>query len=118
MWQRGHFALRRAMRLSQQTRCFCDAPRFLGTCKWFNNVKGWGFITRDDNGLDVFTHWSFLKMEGDAFRKLIPGQNVEFGLETDERGKLKAVDVTAPGGEPLQDFGIDTRGQNELKDDW
>jgi CspA family cold shock protein len=65
------------------------SERYQGTVKWFNAVKGYGFIGREE-GEDVFVHFSALKMDG--YRKLEEGQQVEFSIETNERG-LQAVDV-------------------------
>ncbi|AMB42397.1 cold-shock protein [Arthrobacter sp. TES] len=50
----------------------------LGTVKWFNAEKGYGFITVDDSGDDVFVHWSAIQMDG--YRALEEGQRVEFEL--------------------------------------
>ncbi len=50
----------------------------LGTVKWFNAEKGYGFITVDESGDDVFVHWSAIQMDG--FRALEEGQRVEFEL--------------------------------------
>ena len=61
-----------------------------GTVKWFNNQKGYGFIT-DEEGKDVFVHFSGLNMEG--FKTLNEGQKVEFNLTDGEKG-LQATDVT------------------------
>ncbi len=63
--------------------------RHQGTVNWFSAVKGSGFIGRED-GEDVFVHFSALNL--DVYRKLIEGQQVEFNLETSDRG-LHAVDV-------------------------
>lgn len=60
-----------------------------GTVKWFNNGKGYGFITRD-SGDDVFVH--FTGVEGEGFRTLREGQRVEFSVEQDPKG-LRAVRV-------------------------
>lgn len=60
-----------------------------GTVKWFNNEKGFGFITGEDNK-DVFVHQSNIQCEG--FRSLDEGQDVSFDLEEDQRGS-KAVNV-------------------------
>ena len=56
----------------------------LGTVKWFNAEKGYGFITVDDSGDDVFVHWSAIQMEG--FRALEEGQRVEFELGEGQKG--------------------------------
>lgn len=55
----------------------------LGTVKWFNNAKGWGFILRQD-GTDVFVHYS--QLSGDGYRTLKPGQVVKYRLRTGPRG--------------------------------
>ena len=50
-----------------------------GIVKWFNNAKGYGFVTPDDGEQDVFVHFSALEMEG--YRTLKEGQRVEFEVE-------------------------------------
>ncbi|MCB9593182.1 MAG: cold-shock protein [Sandaracinaceae bacterium] len=57
----------------------------VGTVKWFNNAKGWGFI-RQDEGPDVFVHYS--QISGDGFRTLREGQNVSFDLRDGPKGPL------------------------------
>ena len=64
--------------------------RETGTVKWFNNGKGYGFISRDQ-GEDVFVHYS--AVEGGGFRSLSEGQRVEFAVEQGTKG-LQAVNVT------------------------
>ena len=64
--------------------------RETGTVKWFNNGKGYGFISRDQ-GEDVFVHYS--AVEGDGFRSLSEGQRVEFTVEQGDKGP-QAVNVT------------------------
>ena len=54
-----------------------------GTVKWFNNEKGYGFI-QDENGKDIFVHYTGLDMEG--FRSLDEGNKVEFDLVEGEKG--------------------------------
>ncbi|MGW9412907.1 cold-shock protein [Arthrobacter cupressi] len=56
----------------------------LGTVKWFNAEKGYGFITVDDTGDDVFVHWSAIQMDG--LRALEEGQRVEFELGEGQKG--------------------------------
>ncbi|MCX4270084.1 MAG: cold-shock protein [Lachnospiraceae bacterium] len=63
-----------------------------GTVKWFNSEKGYGFIT-DDNGGDVFVHFSAIQKEG--FKTLEEGQKVTFDTEADPKDskKVRAVNV-------------------------
>jgi CspA family cold shock protein len=67
------------------------AERETGVVKWFNDGKGYGFITRDA-GDDVFVHYS--EIEGSGFRSLQEGQRVEFEVEQGQKG-LQAVRVRA-----------------------
>ena len=63
-----------------------------GTVKWFNAEKGYGFLSNDAGGEDVFVHFSAIQTDG--YRTLEEGQKVEFEEEMDERkGKLRAVNV-------------------------
>jgi CspA family cold shock protein len=66
------------------------SERYVGTVKWFNATKGYGFIGRD-GGEDVFVHFSAITMEG--YRKLVEGQKVEFEIEQGPKG-LQAANVT------------------------
>ena len=71
-----------------------DDARAVGTCKWFNVVKGFGFIEVDGDSPDVFVHQSDIYAPG--FRSLAEGEPVEFKLAVDPNtGKSKAVEVTA-----------------------
>lgn len=64
-----------------------------GTVKWFNEDKGFGFISNDNGGDDVFVHFSAITSQG--YKSLTEGQKVTFDTETDPRnGKLKASNVT------------------------
>lgn len=65
------------------------SERVLGTVKWFNSDKGYGFIERED-GDDVFVHYSAIQSEG--FRNLEEGQRVEFTVEQGPKG-LQAAGV-------------------------
>lgn len=64
-----------------------------GTVKWFNAGKGYGFISNEEGGEDVFVHFSAIQVEG--YKTLKDGQKVSFEVETDEKnGKLRASNVT------------------------
>ncbi len=65
------------------------ADRVVGTVKWFNNDKGYGFLSQE-NGADVFVHHSVIQCEG--FRTLTEGQKVEFSIEKGPKG-LQAANV-------------------------
>lgn len=62
-----------------------------GTVKWFNETKGFGFISVDGGGKDVFVHYSAIK--GSGFRSLAEGQKVTFEVKQTPKGP-SAVDVT------------------------
>ena len=64
-----------------------------GTVKWFNETKGFGFITRDDGNDDVFVHFSAI--QGDGFKTLAEGQHVTFDVEQDPKDarKFRAINV-------------------------
>lgn len=66
------------------------AERGTGKVKWFNNTKGYGFITRDQ-GDDIFVHYSSIR--GDGYRSLEEGQKVEFTVTDGKKGQ-QAQDVT------------------------
>lgn len=70
------------------------ADRAIGTVKWFNNARGYGFITRGEgdteSGGDIFVHYRNIRGEG--YRSLSEGQKVEFELQEGEKG-LQAEDV-------------------------
>ena len=67
------------------------SDRQLGTVKWFNDAKGFGFISRE-NGADLFVH--FRAIGGSGFRTLQEGQRVSFELEKDKRsGKMAATQL-------------------------
>ena len=62
-----------------------------GTVKWFNEKKGYGFITPDDGSEDCFVHFSAI--EGSGFKALAEGDTVEFEIGKDDKGRAKAVKV-------------------------
>jgi CspA family cold shock protein len=61
-----------------------------GTVKWFNGEKGYGFITQDAGGPDVFVHYSAIV--GDGYRSLDEGQKVDYETSQGQKG-LQAVNV-------------------------
>jgi CspA family cold shock protein len=63
-----------------------------GTVKWFNDVKGYGFIAPDEAGKDVFVHYSGIA--GDGFKKLSEGERVEFEVREGTKGP-EAINVVA-----------------------
>ena len=63
-----------------------------GVCKWFNNQKGFGFITPDNGGADVFVHHTSIKMDG--YKTLAEKQVVEYDLEQTDKGP-RATNVRA-----------------------
>lgn len=82
-----------------------------GTVKWFNDKKGFGFLTVDD-GKDVFVHQSSIQSEG--FRTLFEGQKVEFDIESGDKGD-KAVNVKILGDQPAPNKGNTTNALDSDK---
>lgn len=65
-----------------------------GTVKWFNDAKGFGFITPDGGGEDLFAHFSTINMDG--FKSLKEGQKVQFEVAQGPKGK-QATNIQAAG---------------------
>jgi len=68
----------------------------IGTVKFFNTMKGFGFITRDDGQPDAFVHISAVERSG--LQSLNEGDRVEFDIEVDRRGKFSAVNLVPQEG--------------------
>ena len=64
-----------------------------GKVKWFNDAKGYGFIEQEGDGEDVFVHFSAIQMDG--FKTLAEGQEVEYEVESGDKG-LHASSVVRP----------------------
>lgn len=64
-----------------------------GTVKWFNDSKGFGFITPDEGGEDLFAHFSAINMAG--FKTLKEGQKVSFEITAGNKGKKQASNIQA-----------------------
>jgi CspA family cold shock protein len=62
-----------------------------GTVKWFNDAKGFGFITPDGGGEDLFAHFSAINMNG--FKSLKEGQKVSFDIGAGNNGKTRANNI-------------------------
>jgi len=69
-----------------------DPAKITGTVKWFNDAKGFGFITPDDGGEDLFAHFSSIQMNG--FKTLKEGQKVTFEIAQGPKGK-QALNINA-----------------------
>ena len=67
------------------------ASRQLGFVKWFNNARGYGFISGEQSQGDIFVHYRNIR--GDGYKSLNEGQKVEFELQEGDKG-LQADDVT------------------------
>jgi len=65
-----------------------------GTVKWFNDTKGYGFISPDDGGDDLFAHFS--EIQADGFKTLQDGQKVTFDVTQGKKG-LQAANIKISG---------------------
>ncbi|MBV1842596.1 transcription antiterminator/RNA stability regulator CspE [Photobacterium ganghwense] len=68
------------------------SDKLTGSVKWFDETKGFGFITQDNGGKDVFVHFKAIVSEG--FRSLQEGQKVSYQVEQGQKG-LQAIQVVA-----------------------
>ena len=68
-----------------------NSGRNSGTVKWFNNSRGYGFISCDNTSDDIFVHYR--NIQGEGYRSLSEGQKVEFSLAEGDKG-LQAEEVT------------------------
>ena len=103
---------------TQQTTEQTAAETFTGRVKWFNNPRGYGFLTyRDSEGTDkdVFVHYSAINCQSDnSFRTLTQGEYISFTLaDSNKAGKLQAANVTGVNGGPLLS---EQRSQNRQND--
>jgi len=87
---------RRALKVSRPSARLYTTGKLQGSVKFWNSVKGYGFITRDDNKSDLFVHVSGIAGEG--YKQLSPGQRVTFAVEDSKRGP------TATGVTPVEDL--------------
>jgi len=65
----------------------------IGTVKWFNDAKGYGFISPEDGGEDIFAHFSAIEVAG--FKTLKEGQRVQYDLVDGPKGKKQAAKIRA-----------------------
>ena len=77
---------------STETSTSGDSQKLTGTVKWFNDAKGFGFITPDNGGEDLFAHFSSIQMNG--FKTLKEGQKVSFEIAQGPKGK-QALNINA-----------------------
>jgi cold shock CspA family protein len=78
----------------------------IGSVKFFDTKKGWGFITvltqdLPQSNSEVFVHFSNLNVQGDSYKRLFPGEYVSFSMGKSDRGKDTCIDVCGVMGGPL-----------------
>ena len=78
----------------------------VGSVKFFDTKKGWGFITVLSQGVDqsnteVFVHFSNLNVSDNAYKRLFPGEYVSFSIGKNKQGQDTCIDVTGVMGGPL-----------------
>ena len=85
----------------------------LGIVKWFNDAKGYGFITQEDGG-DIFVHYTAIQQEG--FKSLKEGDSVEFEVSQGPKG-LQAANVrrSGSGGGSESEAGAETETEAEAE---
>jgi len=92
------------MATTTETSDTTNNSKITGTVKWFSNRQGYGFIEPSSDNTptkeDIFVHQTGLVADG-PYRTLSDGYEVEFEVITDDTGKLKATNVTGPGGATL-----------------
>jgi len=76
----------------------------IGTVKWFNNAKGFGFILPEDEESDIFAHYSAIEMEG--YKTLKAGQQVEYELIDGEKGR-HAANIRPLASGAMEDSGTE-----------
>jgi cold shock CspA family protein len=95
----------------------CSAPEddlVFGTVKWFDAVKGFGFIIPDSGDRDVFVHQT--QIHADGFRSLADGEKVRFRVEAGDDGRERAVGVTSEDGGFVAGAPRPNRNQNDWAD--
>ncbi len=66
-------------------------PEHKGTVKWFDYIKGYGFITPDDGSNDTFIHITSVKQSGASIVK--QGQRISYDLQPDDKGNISAANI-------------------------
>ncbi len=82
-----------------------------GIVKWFNDAKGYGFITQEDGG-DIFVHYTAIQQEG--FKSLKEGDNVEFEVSQGPKG-LQAANVRQSGAEAVAGSEAEIEAETEAE---